>query len=59
MDYPRFIPQKRTALDGRVWYCAFDTERNMFSPYTCHGRYKTKEECQFNIDWYNKRWFNN
>lgn len=49
----RFIPMKRTALDGKVWWCVFDTKRMNYSTFTCHGKYKTKKLCKFYIDFYN------
>lgn len=44
-------PKKRTALDGKTWWCAFDTDT---MKYVYYGRYKTKKECQFAIDYYTK-----
>ena len=49
-------PRKRTALDGKVWWCVFDTESMKWSTYTCFGRYKLKRDCQFAIDYYTKEW---
>lgn len=49
----RFIPKKRTALDGRVWWCVWDNERNYWSYYVVHGVYKTKKECEWDIYKYN------
>ena len=45
-------PRKRTALDGRVWWCVFDTSKNSWSTLICFGKYNTKLECQCRIDWY-------
>ena len=42
----RFEPRKRTAIDGCVWWCVFDTERNNWSTFLCHGKYKTKKACE-------------
>ena len=53
----RFAPKKRTALDGKVWWCVYDMQRSCWSTYTCHGKYKTKRDCQYAIDKYNKLWF--
>ena len=44
-------PRKRTALDGKTWWCAFDTDT---MKYVYYGKYKTKKECQFAIDYYTK-----
>ena len=50
-DYEgRFIPQKRIALDGKIWWCVYDMKRKSFSTYTCHGKYTTKTNCQLAID---------
>ena len=46
-------PRKRTALDGKVWWCVFDTEAMKWSTLVCFTRYKTKRDCQFAIDKYN------
>ena len=48
----RFEPRKRTALDGRVWWCVFDNERNAWSTFLCHGRYKTRKAAEYAIDRY-------
>lgn len=47
-----FIPKKRTALDGKVWWCVYDTCENKFSTFTCFGRYRTKFDCQIAIDFW-------
>lgn len=46
-------PRKRTALDGKEWWCVFDTETMKWSTYTCFGTYKRKKDCQFAIDKWN------
>ena len=51
-----FEPRKRTALDGKTWWCVFDTKNMKWSTYTCFGRYKLKRDCQFAIDYYTKEW---
>lgn len=56
----RFIPLKRTALDGIVWWCVFDRKNGRHSTLTCHGRYKTKKDCLWKIDWYEREsWYVN
>lgn len=45
-----FKPKKRTALDGKVWWCVYDLKRRMWSPLLCFGKYKTKKDCQYAID---------
>ena len=47
-------PRKRTALDGKVWWCVFDTDTWKWSTLWCFGRYKLKKDCQFAIDTYNR-----
>ena len=47
-------PRKRTALDGKVWWCVFDTYTWKWSTIVLFSRYKTKRDCQSAIDSYNK-----
>lgn len=37
------IPKKRTALDGKVWWCVYDLNKHTFSTLICFGKYKTKK----------------
>lgn len=46
----RFEPRKRTALDGRVWWCVYDNERHAWSAFLCHGRYRTRKAALYAID---------
>lgn len=46
-------PRKRTALDGKTWWCVFDTENMKWSTLTMFSKYKLKRECQFAIDKHN------
>lgn len=48
----RFRPVKRTALDGKEWWCVFDLEKMKWSTLTCFGKYQTKKACQQAIDHY-------
>ncbi len=57
MEAPRFIPQKRVAIDGRTWWCVYDTQRHGWSTYLCHGKYKTRKACQLQIDYANQTYF--
>ena len=34
MGEARFVPAKRTALDGRVWWCIFDKKEQRYVPGT-------------------------
>lgn len=43
------VPRKRTALDGKTWWCVFDTDDMKWSD-ILFGRYKLKRDCQFAID---------
>jgi len=47
-------PRKRTAIDGKTWWCVFDTETLKYSSLLCFGKYKTKRDCQYAIDRYSK-----
>lgn len=47
-----FVPKKRTALDGKVWWCAWNPSTGDWSKCTYHGKYKTRWECQWAIDKY-------
>jgi len=46
----RFEPRKRTALDGRVWWCVWDTERGGWSTFLCHGKYITRKAAALAIE---------
>ena len=52
----RFTPKKRTAVDGRMWWCIYDNERGDWSSYVCHVKYKTRKVAQYAIDRFNKEW---
>ena len=45
-------PRKRTALDGKTWWCVFDTDTMKWSTLVFFDRYKTKKACQIDIDLY-------
>ena len=47
--------RKRTATDGKVWWCVFDTKNMEWSTLTCFGRYRLKKDCQFVIDYHTKK----
>ena len=47
-------PRKRISLDGKTWWCVFDTSTMKWSPLTCFGKYKLKKDCQLAIDVYNR-----
>ena len=44
------IPKKRTALDGKTWWCVYDLNKHTFSTLICFGKYKTKKDCLFAIN---------
>lgn len=48
-------PRKRTALDGRSWWCVFDTEQMEWSSCIIFGKYRTRKACQISIDYYMKK----
>ena len=58
MENNRFTPQKRFSLDGKTCWGIWDSQKGSFSTFIYHGYYKTKKECQFYIDFYNKKYFN-
>lgn len=45
-------PRQRTAVDGKTWWVAYDTEEQKYSTITMIGKYKTRKECQQAIDKY-------
>ena len=45
-------PRKRTALDGKTWWCVFDTNTMKWSTLTRFGKYVTRRKCQMDIDFY-------
>ena len=52
----RFEARKRTAIDGRVWWCVYDTTERKWSTYLCFGRYKTKRAAQADINHFSRVW---
>ena len=53
-DLKMLEARKRTALDGKVWWCVFDTDTWKWSTIVLFGRYKTKRDCQIAIDGYKR-----
>ena len=47
-------PRKRIALDGRVWYCIYNTKTHKWSVNPWHGKYSRKKDAQYAIDRYMK-----
>ena len=45
----RYEPRKRTAIDGRTYWCVYDTLENKYSSMLCFTKYRTKKECQIAI----------
>lgn len=56
MKKERFVPAKRQAVDGRVWWCIIDRKTGKWSTYTCHGKYNTRKDAQYAIDKYCRAW---
>ena len=51
-EKPRFEPRRRTALDGRTWWCVWDNDRNGWSTFTHHAyRFKTRKSAAQHIDY--------
>lgn len=49
---PRFIPRRRTALDGRVWWVVWDTYNHGFATNPLlFGRFLRRKGCQAQIDY--------
>lgn len=44
------VPRKRTAIDGKSWWCVFDTDSMKWSTLIVFGKYKLKRDCQYAID---------
>lgn len=55
---PRFVPTKKHALDGRLWWVVFDKKECDYSTCIYFGKYRSKKDCQFAIDWALKNYFN-
>ena len=49
----RFIPSMRFAIDGKAYYCVYDTQEKKYSTLLFFGKYKTKKACKRAIDYYN------
>ena len=47
--------RKRTAIDGKVWWCVFDTDKMTWSKLIVFKKYKLKRDCQLAIDYYTKK----
>ena len=43
-----FEPRKRTTLDGKSWWCVFDTDKMEYN--MNFGKHKLKRDCQYAID---------
>ena len=43
-------PRQRTAMDGKVWWCVFNTETCKWSTDVRHTYYKRKMDCQYAIE---------
>lgn len=54
----KYEPRKRTALDGKVWWYPFDVINHKWSTLLCHGKHKTKWECEYYINLYHEKgWY--
>ena len=51
----RFVPAKRRALDGIVWWCVWDNAEGKWPTYLCHGKYRTKAQCEMAISFGNSK----
>lgn len=46
--------RKRTAIDGKMWWCVYDLELNKYSTLLCFGKYRTKTQCDTAILYFQK-----
>lgn len=53
----RFETSRRTAIDGKTWWCVYDRLKGCWSTFLCHGKYKTRMEALETIRNGNKLWF--
>ena len=44
-----FKAMKRTAIDGRMWWCVYGLCRHAWSSFVCFGKYKTRKACEWAI----------
>ncbi len=54
----KYEPRQRQAIDGVVWWVPYNTETQKYSRLMCHGKYKTREKCAQEIEFYHNhpRW---
>lgn len=52
----RYIPVKRTAVDGRVWWVVWDCKNHKYSTCVLFGRYERKKDCEFDIRFKTERY---
>lgn len=45
----RYEARKRIALDGKIYWCIYDTENNKWSTHIYHGKYSTKKQALYAI----------
>ena len=53
LEKDKLEPRKRTAADGRTWWCVYNTTKNEWSTITYFGKYRTKCSCKFAINFFN------
>lgn len=46
----------RELSDGKTWWCVWDRQKQAFSSFVCHGKYRTKSLCELRIAYHNKAW---
>lgn len=46
--------RKRTAIDGKMWWCVYDRELSKYSTLLCFGKYRTKKQCDTAILYFQK-----
>ena len=48
----RLEPRQRTAIDGKVWWVAYDLRKQRYSTLVMLGKYRTKKACDAAIRFY-------
>lgn len=46
----KYEARKRTALDGKTWWCVFDNTTQSWCTLTCFGKYRLKRDCEDAIE---------
>lgn len=55
MDFEKYVPMKRTSLDGKTWWCVYDAKKHRWCTSILFGKYKMKKDAQIAIDYQKER----